>query len=988
LISALEGAGDFLNRSAAAGIIDAFSPEGAMDGPGTVIGRYKLLEQIGDGGMGVVFMADQQDPVRRRVALKIIKPGMDTRQVIARFEAERQALALMDHPHIARALDAGVTDSGRPYFVMELVRGIPITEYADENGLSIPARLQLFVHVCHAVQHAHQNGIIHRDIKPSNVLVTMHDGRGVPKVIDFGVAKATNGQLTDKTLFTNFNQMIGTPSYMSPEQAEMSGLDVDTRSDIYSLGVLLYELLTGATPFDKTRLREASYDEMRRIIREEEPLSPSAFVNTLGQATTTLAARRRVDPDSFIRLLRGDLDWIVIKALEKERGRRYPTANDLARDIEHHLRDEPVEARPPSGVYRFRKFARRNRAALITTTLVAAVLVIGTVASVWQAIRARQAETVAEAERNESESQRRRAEANFHKARQAVDRYVVSVRDSKLLSEANYQPLRKELIESTLVYYRQFVEQYQDDPALQPDLGLTYVRIGQITEDIGSKEQACQSFQKGVEVYQSLCRTPAGNQSYQFMLANALNDLAAVQRDIGRPVESVQSSERALAIFERLYHDHPGEADYAAGLAHAEFHRFLQLNSKGQLAEAETSIRQVLSLCQTLHREQPGDNAYRADLANAHFHFGNLQRATNRPSDAVDSFRHAGQMYEQLVVDFGYRTDHRRAAAQSHVNLGDACRLLGRSTEAMSAFLAARAAFQDLASQTPPDFAGRTGVGRANFRIGVLQAELGEKAAAEKSFVTAAADFETAVRQANPPISALAGLAASLAMQGKWANAAAAGIKVVDASGRSWDSLVELALLQLAADDESGYRTSCAELVSRFGSRAPDRDTRGIIVAFVAGDGATSDIPTVLAMSQRMAMSDPDNPVNRALLGAATCRAGQYQQGAEILERALPLCATAEGSVSTSREQIRAVHVISSMILARAYSQSDNQQALSTQLDSLRDLIARYEKALPQYDEHTPRWFLGLSLDLARRELTRLGARQLHSPNPPPNRPF
>jgi serine/threonine protein kinase/tetratricopeptide (TPR) repeat protein len=767
LISALEGAGDFLNRSAAAGIIDAFSPEGAMDGPGTVIGRYKLLEQIGDGGMGVVFMADQQDPVRRRVALKIIKPGMDTRQVIARFEAERQALALMDHPHIARALDAGVTDSGRPYFVMELVRGIPITEYADENGLSIPARLQLFVHVCHAVQHAHQNGIIHRDIKPSNVLVTMHDGRGVPKVIDFGVAKATNGQLTDKTLFTNFNQMIGTPSYMSPEQAEMSGLDVDTRSDIYSLGVLLYELLTGATPFDKTRLREASYDEMRRIIREEEPLSPSAFVNTLGQATTTLAARRRVDPDSFIRLLRGDLDWIVIKALEKERGRRYPTANDLARDIEHHLRDEPVEARPPSGVYRFRKFARRNRAALITTTLVAAVLVIGTVASVWQAIRARQAETVAEAERNESESQRRRAEANFHKARQAVDRYVVSVRDSKLLSEANYQPLRKELIESTLVYYRQFVEQYQDDPALQPDLGLTYVRIGQITEDIGSKEQACQSFQKGVEVYQSLCRTPAGNQSYQFMLANALNDLAAVQRDIGRPVESVQSSERALAIFERLYHDHPGEADYAAGLAHAEFHRFLQLNSKGQLAEAETSIRQVLSLCQTLHREQPGDNAYRADLANAHFHFGNLQRATTRPSDAVDSFRHAGQMYEQLVVDFGYRTDHRRAAAQSHVNLGDACRLLGRSTEAMSAFLAARAAFQDLASQTPPDFAGRTGVGRANFRIGVLQAELGEKAAAEKSFVTAAADFETAVRQANPPISALAGLAASLAMQGR-----------------------------------------------------------------------------------------------------------------------------------------------------------------------------------------------------------------------------
>ena len=408
LISALEDAGDFLKRPAAAAMIDAFSPNGMPDGPGTVIGRYKLLEQIGDGGMGVVYMADQQLPVRRRVALKIIKPGMDTRQVIARFEAERQALALMDHTNIARALDAGVTDSGRPFFVMELVRGIPITDYCDQDSLSIRARLALFVHVCHAVQHAHQNGIIHRDIKPSNVLVTLHDGSGVPKVIDFGVAKATNGQLTDKTLFTTFSQMIGTPSYMSPEQAEMSGLDVDTRSDIYSLGVLLYELLTGTTPFDKTRLREAPYDEMRRIIREEEPLTPSAFINTLGSTSTALAAKRRIDQGSFTRLLRGDLDWIVMKALEKERGRRYPTANDLARDIEHYLHDEPVEARPPSAVYRFQKFARRNRVALITTTVVATALVAGTIASTWQAVRARQAETIAEAERNEADVQRLR----------------------------------------------------------------------------------------------------------------------------------------------------------------------------------------------------------------------------------------------------------------------------------------------------------------------------------------------------------------------------------------------------------------------------------------------------------------------------------------------------------------------------------------------------------------------------------------------------
>jgi tetratricopeptide (TPR) repeat protein len=311
------------------------------------------------------------------------------------------------------------------------------------------------------------------------------------------------------------------------------------------------------------------------------------------------------------------------------------------------------------------------------------------------------------------------------------------------------------------------------------------------------------------------------------------------------------------------------------------------------------------------------------------------------------------------------------------LNLGDVCHLLGRNTEAMSAFLAARDAFQDLANQIPPDLAGRTGVGRANFRIGVLQAELGEKAAVEKSWITAAADFEAAVRQANPPISALAGLAAVLAMQGKWASAAAAGIKVVDASSRSCDSLTELALLQLAADDESAYRASCAELVSRFGTSAPDHDTRGIIVACVAGD-ASGDMSTVLAMSQRMATSDPGNPVNRSLLGAATWRAGQVQQGTAILEQALPLCAMAEKSVPTTCEQIRAVHVMSATILARAYFQSGNQPALSAQLESLRGLIARYEEALPQFDEESPRWLLGLALDLARRESSRLGD-SLHS---------
>jgi WD40 repeat protein len=334
------------------------------------------LEQIGEGGFGVVFMAEQQQPLRRKVALKVLKPSMDTGQVVARFEAERQALALMDHPNIAKVLDAGQTGSGQPYFVMELVRGLPITDYCDQNQLGLKERLELFVAVSQAVQHAHQKGIIHRDLKPSNVLVTLHDGTPVVKVIDFGVAKAIGQQLTDKTLFTGFAQMIGTPLYMSPEQAEMSELDVDTRSDIYALGVLLYELLTGTTPFDQARLREVGFDEMRRIIREEEPPRPSTRISTLGQAATTVSAQRQSDPGVLARLFRGELDWIVMKALEKDRNRRYETASAFAADVQRYLNDEPVLACPPSAWYRFRKFARRNKAVLVTVVAVVVALVV------------------------------------------------------------------------------------------------------------------------------------------------------------------------------------------------------------------------------------------------------------------------------------------------------------------------------------------------------------------------------------------------------------------------------------------------------------------------------------------------------------------------------------------------------------------------------------------------------------------------------------
>jgi WD40 repeat protein len=394
--------------------------QGVHEKPGDSIGRYKLLQPIGEGGCGIVYMAEQEQPVRRRVALKVIKLGMDTRQVIARFEAERQALAMMDHPHIAKVLDAGATDTGRPYFVMELVRGIKITDYCDQNHLTTRQRLDLFIPVCQAIQHAHQKGIIHRDIKPSNILVTLHDGMPVPKVIDFGIAKATEGRLTDQTLFTAFEQFIGTPAYMSPEQAEMSGLDIDTRSDIYSLGVLLYELLTGRTPLDSKELLDAGLDELRRTIREKDPMRPSTRLrNLLEEEKTTTAKRRGVDVPRLIHLLSGDLDWIVMKCLEKDRTRRYETANGLVMDIQRHLQNEPVTARPPTTAYRLRKAIRRHKLAVAAAGAIAAALALGVVASTWQAIIATRAKSEADTARKAANVNAALATAESHRANAA-----------------------------------------------------------------------------------------------------------------------------------------------------------------------------------------------------------------------------------------------------------------------------------------------------------------------------------------------------------------------------------------------------------------------------------------------------------------------------------------------------------------------------------------------------------------------------------------
>ncbi|HEV3301424.1 MAG TPA: protein kinase, partial [Planctomycetaceae bacterium] len=444
-----------------------------VEGVGAVIaGKYKLLETLGQGGMGAVFMAQQTQPVKRLVALKLIKLGMDSKQVLARFEAERQALALMDHPNIAKVLDAGTTDSGRPFFVMELVKGVPITRFCDERQLSPRQRLELFIPVCQAIQHAHQKGIIHRDIKPTNVLVALYDDRPVPKVIDFGVAKATGQQLTDASLMTGFGGIVGTPEYMSPEQAQLNQLDIDTRSDVYTLGVLLYELLTGTTPIDRKRLGQGALFEVLRIIREEEPPRPSNRLST-SEALASIAATRATEPSKLAKLMRGELDWIVMKCLEKDRSRRYETANGLAHDLERYLADEPVEACPPSSTYRLRKLAGKYKKALATAAAFVVLLVAGVVISTLLAVWATSAEREASrqriasdqakqealgAERNaldaerkaldaKAEADRQRAEADKQRDEARVTAYASGMQLAKRAWEENNVIRARELLE-------------------------------------------------------------------------------------------------------------------------------------------------------------------------------------------------------------------------------------------------------------------------------------------------------------------------------------------------------------------------------------------------------------------------------------------------------------------------------------------------------------------------------------------------------------
>ncbi len=770
--------GSFLGSPTGGGVavrVDVAAPP--VERVGSRIGRYKLLQRIGEGGFGTVFLAEQTEPVVRRVALKIIKAGMDTRQVIARFEAERQALAMMDHPNIARVLDGGATETGRPYFVMELVKGEPVTAYCDRQFLPVRQRLELFRDVCGAVQHAHQKGVIHRDLKPSNVLVTMADGRPLPKVIDFGIAKATAIRLTDKTLFTELHQLIGTPEYMSPEQAEVSGVDIDTRSDVYSLGVLLYELLAGGPPFDARRLRSAPLAEMQRIIRDEEPPRPSlrlrssssAVVIQLpadgrspGSSTIDIAKRRRTEPLVLERSLRGDLDWIVMKCLEKDRSRRYGTASALADDIGNYLAQRPVSAMPPSRRYKVRKFVRRNRGPVLMGVAIAATFLLATAVSLgfaWRASRALKAEAQHRKAAETSAEQTRKV-ARFQSALLSdIDVSEMGKGIKRLMREqvaealakpelghgaASSQPTTTD-VKSELAAYDEIVatvepvdvarrvlnayvlgdsaakidKEFAGQPRVQVELLHT---LGAVAHSLGLYKVAEPALRRAVEL-------GAGDGESEESVAPAMAELGGLMSDTGRSSEAEAMHRRALEIYQRSTGPNdPQTINLMNNIA-------VTMSAQGKWNEAEGMVRDSLARARKL------PEASRRTLANT---LGLLAGMYYQQADFAGA---EPLLRESLELRRKMHTGPNAEIANCLSNLGALRHGLGDDVEAERLFEEALEMERAVMGDDHPKIAGTI------HSLASVRGKLGNRAGAEKLFLESLSRYEKVLGRGHPQVS-------------------------------------------------------------------------------------------------------------------------------------------------------------------------------------------------------------------------------------------